>query len=222
MTFSSFVQTFLDGLAPMIPIVVIAIKYPTLPHVGIRWILLFFIACFAGYAFAATIGVCGFNNLWLYNWLPLIFSVPLFFYFKILHKGQIAIITNIVLAAGCILLYAFNPQHLWKPNAFASLLYIYFACFIIVNAACFYIEEFQFMNSIPIWEKNAFWFVSSLLIYAGFSAFIWASFGVMMDRAIALKLTEDQLKYIGDLWKLHNFIFAISCILYTSYLLWKK
>lgn len=187
-----------------------------------RWILLFYLSCFAGYTLAATIGVCGFTNLWLYNWLPIVFIVPLFFYFNGLHQGKNSVLLNKVLAAGVLLLYAFNTQHLWNPKDFASLFYIYFACFIIVNAIGFYQYEFKYIGAVPIWEKNAFWFVSALLIYAGFSAFIWASFGAMVDRGIRLKLSEDELKYIGDLWKLHNFVFAISCFLYSIHLLWKK
>lgn len=78
------------------------------------------------------------------------------------------------------------------------------------------------MGEIVMWKKLEFWFIASILFYASTSFVIWGFFKMLMDKGTAIGLTKDELKYIGDLWQLHNVVFTISCLGFFGALIWKR
>jgi hypothetical protein len=217
-----FWDFYLDGLAPLAPIIVMVIYFSKLTLKAKGSVLLFFICCCVGFLTADELGVRGINNLWLYNILPFIFMLSLFPFFKKLIPNKYAIFINTGFLLIGVITYISEFDYIFSNKAFVSILYIYFACMVVFNCIFYFMQEFQQMSALPIWRKNEFWFISFLLLYVSFSVFIWAGFGMMIDRGIQLELNADELKYIGDLWKQHNYIFTITCILFSMQLLWKK
>lgn len=115
-----------------------------------------------------------------------------------------------------------NFEQSFLFNSFASIYFISFSLYTILNAVIYYWHEFQRISDIPVWDKLEFWFITIILFYTGLSAVVWTFFKYLTDRAISLKLSEDEKMYIGDLWVLHNITFFIACLSFSFILIWRK
>lgn len=219
---TNFILTYLDGLAPLLPLVLLVSRYNSIQLTGKQYVLGYYLISFAGYLTADFIGDQGGNNLLLYNLLPIIFLGDLFFFFTSILDNSFFRKFNPGMILLMIIAYALSFEFTLHPSSFRSLYYIIFSIFVLANALGFYYREFTQMNEIAIWRKVEFWFVSSLLFYASISVVIWGFFKILMDKATRLGISDLEMRYIGDLWKLHNVVFLISCLLFFFSLLWKR
>ncbi len=210
-----------DAFAPIFPLLFLVFKRGFVLK-GKLPIMCFFIAGIIGFGIADFLGDITGNNLFVYNLLPFIFSATLFFFFKIIFKRKLSrnISSSIFIVA--MMIYIAGYKTIINSISFNSIFYIVFSITICVNCFLFYIEVLADLEDMPIWKTNHFWFVTSLFFYATASTFIWLSFKPLMDKAISINLSVEEMKSIGDLWKLHNLFFCISCITLTIAFLWKK
>lgn len=209
------VFTYLEGLAPIPPLLVLFFQYRRIELTGKVWVLVFFLFCFAAFIWADHIGYKGDNNLLIYNLVPLCWVLFLFFFFrKVLQVNRYK---NISAVSVCVfaILYLSTPEYLSLHRSFASVYYISFSIFILLNAALYYFQEFNSISGISIWAKKEFWFISILLFYASISSVIWFSFKLLVDKAENLKASKTEMHFIGDLWKLGNIVFALSCLFFS-------
>ncbi|NCI49486.1 hypothetical protein GWC95_06095 [Sediminibacterium roseum] len=213
---------YLDGIAPFLPLSVFLVRYRSIELKGKHWALLFFVICCVGFLTADYIYDKGDNNLRVYNVIPLLWTLDMFFFFRQVFRKEAYRYVNAFLLCAILVLYATSTGYFIDNNSFASIYYISFSLFILINVVCYYIQEFTMMEEVPVWRKKEFWFLSVILFYAAISAVIWSFFKMLVDRGKLNNYSNDELKYVGDLWKLHNFVFAFSCIIFSIILFRKK
>lgn len=144
------------------------------------------------------------NNHWVYH-LNSIVTVSLFFIFHFRyilpnHKHKLILSYTIF-----CLIFLLNLFFLQKLEFFNS--YTYAICsFIIVLWQLVYF--YKILNDLPIiriGSTKEFWLGVSILFYFGSSFFIFISYNY---------LSFVSPLNVGILWKAHNIIFAITCILF--------
>lgn len=218
----SFLRIYLDGLAPIVPLLILLTGYKTFQLKGKVFVLLFFIISTIGFLTTDYIDHLGDNNLLVYNIIPLFFVVNLYFFFRIIHINPVIRNINTLMLICLVVLYFYRKEYILEYKVFGSPYYIMFSIFTLVNCLGYYYQEFIAMGEIVMWRKLEFWFIASILFYASTSFVIWGFFKMLMDKGTAIGLNKKELKYIGDLWQLHNVVFTISCLGFFGALIWKR
>ena len=94
--------------------------------------------------------------------------------------------------------------------------YLYFAIFILINAAGYLLQELKLMRDGFVFNRVEFWMVASLLFYACVCTLVWSFFTYLIDKG-----PEDFLHY-AYIWSLcHNLTLFVSCVSF-SWVLYRK
>jgi len=210
-----------DAIAPIFAILVLTLK-SNIIFEGKRYAVAFLITASIGYGVADVLGDIAGDNLWVYNLLPALFSFSLVCFFNSILQTQSYRIFSLITFLSALSYYLFNYNTIISATYFNSNFYIVFSIIVCINCFMYYTGELSKMKDVAIWKTNHFWFVTCTLFYATASTFIWLFFKPLMEKAIIAQLSDNEMKYIGDLWKLHNLFFFISCISLSIALLWKK
>jgi uncharacterized membrane protein len=213
---------YLDAIAPLFPLLLL-LANRGIGFKGRLEVIIFFSLCFVGFLVADYVGEQeDGNNLLVYNLLPILLVLDLYFFFRLIHLNPVIRKINFILLACQVILYLVNYQFIFEHNAFGSLFYIFFSIFTLVNCLGYYYQEFTDIGDVAMWKKPEFWFITTTLFYASTGFVIWAFFKMLMDKAAIMSLTKEEMKYIGDLWQLHNIMFSISCLGFFCALLWNR
>ncbi|MFM7850595.1 MAG: hypothetical protein ACKO96_01445 [Flammeovirgaceae bacterium] len=213
---------YLDAIAPVLPLLVLVASRGKQIK-GRLTVIIFFSLCLVFFSIADYIDEYeDGNNLLVYNLLPLLLVIDLFFFFRTLHVNPVLRKINLLLLVCQVVIYFLKYDYILEYRVFGSLFYIVFSLFTLVNCLGYYYQEFMEMGEVAVWKKVEFWFVTSTLFYASTSFVIWAFFKTLMDKAALMSLTKEEMHYIGNLWQLHNIAFALSCVGFFLALLWNK
>ena len=148
------------------------------------------------------------SNNWIYDNIPIILSIILFFFFNSLTNSKKA--NRITQISFCLLILYYVAN--WKlsidkdPN---TEFYLVFTIFSIINSLVYLIDNLAHVQTDSIFDKGEFWFISSLLFYSGGCTLFWTFYKEMYSKYP----TQFNLVY---LWiTCHNTILFISCIIFS-------
>ena len=147
------------------------------------------------------------SNNWLYDNIPLILTVILYVFFYSLSTSK----TGKILCKLSFLLLVVFYLLTWK-NAFNKEqnleYYLIYTIFVILNSLMFLIAQVNEINTVSLFDKGEFWFISSIVFYTSSCSIFW----VFYKDIYTLYPTMFNLDY---LWFCHNIILFISCLFYS-------
>lgn len=220
--FKHLAYIYLDGIAPVLPLIALAVRVRQIHSYARVSITTFFAICLLGYLSADILGDIGKNNLYIYNVMPTFLVLIMSVLFQQVLKKKQAKRVSLFFAFSFFFIEIITFESSFLFQSFASIYFISFSLFFILNTVTYYWQEFRQIDDIPVWNKLEFWFITIILFYTSLSAVVWAVFKYLTDRAISLILTKDEQLYIGDLWVLHNITFFIACLLFSFIIVWRK
>ena len=210
-----------DGFAPVFPLLILLLKRD-ISMVGKSSVIGFLITAMVGFTTADFLGGTTGNNLYVYNLLPVLFSIPLFLFFRKVLNDNYTSRMNVYAFIGLAIFYSSGYKTVFDNQYFNTSFYIAFSINFCFSCFLFYAEQLIEVGENRIWKSNGFWFVTCLLFYTGTSTIIWLLLKPVMDKAVKYNLSNVEINYPGDLWKLHHLVFWISCITLAVALLRKK
>ncbi|MCA6472273.1 MAG: hypothetical protein IM534_06090 [Chitinophagaceae bacterium] len=213
-TFLYFLYWFFslsDFLGLTIVIVSLIIKYQRDNSLFVKWIFAFY-SIFYFLTFLTTLfSLLEKHNNWIYNLIPILITIPLFFFFHRLHNSRILKLFN----SGYVLIYLLSAIVFWE-NVFQTnlnpLFYLLFSFYVLINSVGFLNEELSSMRSQNIFAKIEFWFIACLFFYSTLNVFVWSLF-----EYSATKVAEGG-EFIGPggLWLFgHNSILFIQSFVFS-------
>lgn len=207
--FNFFLYADLLGLAI---VVFVLIKYKDNTHLKNKPIFLLYYGFFLLFSLIASM-IPDFiklkSNNWIYDNIPLILCLILFFFFNSIFKSNIE--TKICLISlGVVILYYFVN---WRksidrhPN---TEFYLIYALFIVVNSVAYLLQELTNIKEESVFNNLDFWFVTSLFFYVSSGTLFWMFFKDIYTRYP----NRFNFEY---LWAIcHNSILFLSCIIFSS------
>lgn len=178
-----------------------------------RWILFFYLIFFLSTLVTALLNVFSETNNWMYNLLPILLTIPLFFFFNQLHDSRFLKIFNtsyfLIYLAGAIIFWQ-NIFQLYLNPFF----YLLFSFYILFNSVGYLNEEMTTMRSQNLFQKTEFWFIACLFFYATICVIVWSLFSYLEHNSSAQK----KFLHPGHLWMyghnttlfIQSFVFSIA------------
>lgn len=218
-----FFYNFLEPISPLFPLIVIVINFRkarATPELLLLFILYFglFILQMSASVFALFDRP---NNIFysLISIFSFIF-ISLFFH-RIIFSNLAKKLILLVVIPACSFLFIGYTVFSKRDLLFNSVCFATFSIVIIIYCFIYIREKFNLMEYEKISDDYRFWVTASFLVYYIGSFFIFLTFQYLTQSGLA-RLTTKQIKAIGMLWGLHNFIYFISCLLSAYGLRWKK
>lgn len=206
-----FFAGYSDSLGLILAFICIIFKYNKIDSPSKRWIFLFYlIFSFSTLSTTALIFLLQ-NNTWLYNSIPFLIVVPLFFFFQQLHDSKYLLLTNKLF----ILIYLSIAVIFWKfifQTNLNPFFYMLFSFYILFNSVGYLNEEMTSMRSQNVFAKTEFWFITCLFFYATICVIVWSLFSYLQGNITA------QKKYLHPyhLWLYgHNLVLFIQCFVFS-------
>jgi len=148
------------------------------------------------------------SNNWIYDNIPILLCIILFFYFKKIFTTAGSKKITIVAFSLLLLFYTVN----WNKSIdlYPNLeFYLIFAMFVIINSVLYFLQELMNIE-VSVFSKGDFWFITSVLFYASSSTLFWMFFKEIYSKYP----THFNNEY---LWPVcYNTILFTSCIIFTS------
>jgi len=215
---SNFFLVLLDWLGSYSDIIGLTIVFITLlfnyhrlksPYK--RWIL-FFYTIFWISTFITTISnFFHVTNNWMYNSMPFLLSIPLYFFFFAVHDSRIIRSFNLIF----ILFYCLVAIIFWRQiiiKNFNPIFYLTFSFYTLINSVGYLYEEMTTMRSDNLFKKTEFWFVSCLFFYATICVITWSLFSYLENN----KAAQNRFLHPGTLWLYgHNIILFIQSLVFS-------
>lgn len=206
---------YADSLGLVMSLIILLFFNRATEFLGKKSVKYYYIIFFLLTVFATVLSDLDIYNNWVYDTIPLFLSVPLFFFFRAIFKNQSSRNTSVVSMAIFCIVYLVTYKtaiNLYLNTEY----YLCFAVFILINSACYFLEQFSFMNEGSVIKRVEFWFVVSLMFYAFVGNMIWATFTYLIENG---KLNKNL---IMGLWPvLHNSTLLISCLIFTVAYYWR-
>ena len=175
------------------------------------WIFIFYLIFFLSTIVTTVFNFLDGNNNWAYNLLPILLTIPLFYFFNKLHDSAILKKFNRIYT----LLYFLSAIIFWE-NIFQINLnpffYLLFSFYILINSVGYLYEEMTLMRSRNVFYKIEFWFLSCLFFYAIICVIVWSLFSYLENN----KLAQEEFMHPGYLWAYcHNTILFIQSFVFS-------
>ena len=207
---------YIDSIGLLLPIIVFWVFRKRITFPGKNYIIAYFFTYFLLTSFATRIADLGYYNNYIYDFLPLILSALLCFYFCKLFQTQILSLISL----GILFLIGVVYFISWKQVVDIDLnteYYLIFAIFILINTILYLVQEINQNNIFNIYDTPQFWFIVSLTFYALASAIVWGSFEYVKSKPYIIG--DLNIKYF---WVVtHNPILFVSCLVFSIYLIHK-
>ncbi|MFM7857515.1 MAG: hypothetical protein ACKO96_37730, partial [Flammeovirgaceae bacterium] len=124
---------YLDAIAPLLPLLLLVASRGKQIK-GRLPVIIFFSLCFVFFSIADYIDEYkDGNNLLVYNLLPLLLVIDLFFFFRTLHVNPVLRKINLLLLVCQVIIYFLKYDYILEYRVFGSLFYIVFSLFTLVN-----------------------------------------------------------------------------------------
>ncbi len=175
------------------------------------WILFFYVIFFVSTLITTLLNFFSETNNWMYNLLPILLTIPLFFFFNQLHDSKILKLFNTLY----VLVYLIGAIIFWQ-NIFQLYLnpffYLLFSFYILFNSVGYLNEEMTSMRSQNVFAKTEFWFITCLFFYATICVIVWSLFSYLQGNIVA------QKRYLHPfhLWLYgHNLVLFIQSFVFS-------
>ena len=174
-------------------------------------IFVFYFIFFCLTALTTAFNFSGLKNNWIYNALPVLLMLPLYFFFQKLHETVFLKVFNKIYVA----IYFLAAIIFWK-NTFQLYLnpffYLLFSFYILINSVGYLNEEMTFMRSENVFSKIEFWFITCLFFYAIICVIVWSLFSYLENNVSAQKQLLDPYY----LWTYcHNSVLFIQSFVFS-------
>ena len=162
-------------------------------------------------ALTTAFNIAGLKNNWIYDALPVLLMLPLYFFFQKLHETAFLKNFNKIYAA----IYFLAAIFFWKNiiqlylNPF---FYLLFSFYILINSVGYLNEEMTSMRSENVFTKIEFWFITCLFFYAIICVIVWSLFSYLENNVSA----QRQLLNPYYLWTYcHNSVLFIQSFVFS-------
>ena len=128
-------------------------------------VIAYFAIFFVATMMASYLSYNDMYNNWVYDLIPLSLIIPLYFFFRQLPNSKIGKQVSMLYLILFLLYYIIT----WQTAIDIPLnteYYLYFAIFILINAAGYLLQELKLMREGFVFNRVEFWMVASLLFYA--------------------------------------------------------
>jgi hypothetical protein len=206
---------YIDCVGLSIPLFVFVFLGRKVSMPGKESVIAYFAIFFVGTLLASYLSYNEMYNNWVYDLIPLSLIIPLYFFFRQLPNSKIGKQIS-VLYLFLFLLYYIKTWQAAIDVPLNTEYYLYFAIFILINAAGYLLQELKLMREGFVFDRIEFWMVASLLFYACVCTLVWSFFTYLIDKG-----PEDFFHY-AYIWSLcHNLTLFISCFSF-SWVLYRK
>lgn len=214
-----FFLIYSDTIGLLIVTIVLSIRYKKIVGFSKKWIFLFYLLFLLLTFFTTVLIFFKKNNTWLYNLIPLLITLPLYFFFYEVHFSKNLKWFNKVF----VLFYLVSAIFSWKGIFQLNLnpfFYLLFSLYILINSVGFLYEEMITMRSQNVFYKIEFWFISCLFFYAIICVIVWSLFSYLENNQIA----QEKFMHPFNLWIychnsvlfLQSFVFSIATFKITA------
>jgi len=206
---------YIDCVGLSIPLFVFVLLGQKVSMPGKVSVIAYFAIFFVATMMASYLSYNDMYNNWVYDLIPLSLIIPLYYFFRQLPNSRSG--KQISLLYFCLFLVYYGLT--WRTAIDIPLnteYYLYFAIFILINAAGYLLEELKLMGDGFVFNRVEFWMVASLLFYAFVCTLLWSFFKYLIDKG-----PEEFLHY-AYIWSLcHNLTLFVSCVSF-SWVLYRK
>jgi hypothetical protein len=202
-----------DVISLFIAFIILFIRYKHINGVSKKWIFLFYLLFLLLTFFTTALIFLEKNNTWIYNLIPLLITLPLFFFFNEVHFSKRLKWFNKIF----VFVYLASAIIAWKSIFQLNLnplFYLLFSFYILINSVGFLYEEMITMRSQNIFNKIEFWFISCLFFYAIICVIVWSLFSYLEKNQVAKqKFMHPFLLWIychNTVLFIQSFVFSIA------------
>jgi hypothetical protein len=177
----------------------------------VNWIFIFYTIFYILTVLTTLFSILEKHNNWIYNILPILITIPLFFFFQGLHTSKSLKLFNSVY----VFIYLLGAVFFWE-NIFQTFLnplfYLLFSFYVLINSVGFLNEELSSMRSQNIFAKIEFWFIACLFFYSTLNVLVWSLF----EYSAAKAAEGSEFIGPGGLWLFgHNSILFIQSLVFS-------
>lgn len=206
---------YIDCVGLLIPLLVFIFLGKKVVMPGKISVIVYYAIFFVGTLLASYLSYNSLYNNWVYDLIPLTLSIPLYIFFHALPNSKIGTRVSTLYFLLFLIYYLITWQTAVDIPLNAEY-YLYFAIFILINAAGYLLQELKLMRAGFIFSRIEFWMVASLLFYACVCALMWSFFAYLIDNG------PEAFLHYGYIWSLcHNLTLFISCASF-SWVLYRK
>lgn len=217
--FSKFIFEYFLGYADCIglfmPLLVFVLLGKKIQMPGKQAAVIFYCIFFVLTMLASYLSYNDLYNNWVYDTIPLLLSIPIYFFFREIPNSIIGKKLNLL----CLLLFLFYYVFTWETAIDIPLnteYYLYFAMYILICAAGYLLQELKLMREGFMFARIEFWMVASLLFYACVCTLMWSFFAYLISNG------PEAFLHYAYIWSLcHNLTLFIACSVF-SWVLYRK
>ncbi len=203
--------SYSDSIGLTFVFVTLLFYYHRLKRPFKTWILFFYFIFWASTVVTTTSNFFRLSNNWMYNSMPFLLSIPLYFFFFSIHNSKILKNFNVVFIVSFMLVAIVFWKQIFIKN-FNPIFYLTFSFYILINSVGYLYEEMTTMRSDNLFKKTEFWFVSCLFFYATICVITWSLFSYLENNIAA----QNRFLHPGTLWMYgHNIILFIQSLVFS-------
>lgn len=209
---------YLDCIGLGLALIIFSILYKRVTFKGKLYAFLYSLIFFVCTAFASFLSFKDLYNNWIYDLVPLLLSIPLYFFYRSQALTLLSKRINLIAFLAILIVYAIT----WRRAIdipFNAEYYLVFALFIMINSVIYLFQELNHMTGIETHKKIEFWFIATLFFYASVCSLLWSAFSYLSSLPVA------QTKTIipGLVWSYcHNTILFIQSLVFSLILIWNR
>lgn len=204
--------TYSDIIGLTIIFITLLFTYQSLRCSLKSWILFFYSLFWISTLITTISNFLHLTNNWMYNSMPFLLSIPLYFFFFSVHDSRILRWFNVLFIISFMLVAIIFWKQIFIKN-FNPIFYLTFSFYILINSVGYLYEEMTTMRSDNLFKKTEFWFVSCLFFYATICVITWSLFSYLEDNIAA----QNRFLHPGTLWMYgHNNILFIQSLVFST------
>ena len=212
MRYFNFFSSYSDFLGLAVVFFCLLTYFSRLKWAFKKWAFLFYFIFFVTTSITAILSFINNTNNWMYNSMPFLLSIPLYFFFFSVHDSRILRWFNVLFIISFMLVAIIFWKQIFIKN-FNPIFYLTFSFYILINSVGYLYEEMTTMRSNNLFKKTEFWFVSCLFFYATICVITWSLFSYLEDNIAA----QNRFLHPGTLWMYgHNNILFIQSLVFST------
>jgi len=212
MRYFNFFSSYSDFLGLAVVFFCLLTYFSRLKGAFKKWAVLFYFIFFVTTSITAILSFINNTNNWMYNSMPFLLSIPLYFFFFSVHDSRILRWFNVLFIISFMLVAIIFWKQIFIKN-FNPIFYLTFSFYILINSVGYLYEEMTTMRSDNLFKKTEFWFVSCLFFYATICVITWSLFSYLEDNIAA----QNRFLHPGTLWMYgHNNILFIQSLVFST------
>lgn len=155
------------------------------------------------------------NNLIVYHIGCIVYFLVLVKYFSFILITQLQKIIDLIFAVFFFTLAGYNFAKHFEQISFNSNTFGLLSFWIVVKSLFYYAKKISEPPTINILESREFWSINGLFFYFTMTFFIFL-FYQFISNHLAVNSQKNIPMVFNYLWRAHNIIITISCIIYSK------